>query len=277
MEPTLQPEYRSPIARLGTFLRDFLPEQNLQLLFPLASFLLLLGASHPWYRFPISGVRFDTLANQAQAEQFNRSTNAWAGWEQLGPELLVRFAFFASIVLWTLPLRKAISRFGGWVYLPASLAVIGYPAFLAATAVRRNAALDAFVSSVHLPISVTHSWLRLLGDGLYLTLGGLIVLGVALLLVCQGKVSLPLRFRDPAQVQGPIGTETSRDERDVFSLVIGTRYLGRNKFGCPPSPRYARKAPLVVWKLFGIRVVARSSHCGGVSMDRSSPLSRTGV
>ncbi len=75
--------HRSPPERIAVFLRDFLPEQNRQLLFPLASLLLLLGASHPWYRLPISGVRFDMLANQAQAEQFIRSTNAWAGWEQL--------------------------------------------------------------------------------------------------------------------------------------------------------------------------------------------------
>lgn len=163
---------------------------------------------------------FRTLANQAQAEQFLRSIIAWAGWEQAIPEFLVRFAFLASIVLWTLPVRRAVSRFAAWVYLPAGLAVIGYPAFLAATAGQRNASLGALVGSAHLPISVTHSWLRLLGDGLCLTLTGMAVLGAALLLVHQKNVSLPLRFRD-ARARESTG-EISRDGRDVFTLLIGT-------------------------------------------------------
>src|SRR5260370_41056002 len=56
MESTSIPEYRSPIERLALFIRSFLPAQNLQLLFPLCSFLLLLGSSHLWYQLLLSGV-----------------------------------------------------------------------------------------------------------------------------------------------------------------------------------------------------------------------------
>jgi membrane protease YdiL (CAAX protease family) len=219
MASTGSPGLVWPVARFARFLRDFMPAQTLQLLFPLGSFLLFLGASYPWYRFPISQVSLDTLVNQPQVEDFIRSINAWAGWEQFAPELLVQLAFLASVVLWALPIRRVVSRFAAWVYLPASLAVIGYPVFLAATAGRRNAALDAFVSSAHLSASVTHSWLRLLGDGCYLTLAGMVVFSVALLLARLGSVSLPLRFRDVQTKESTV--EISRDERDVFTLLIG--------------------------------------------------------
>jgi hypothetical protein len=35
-------------GRLRSFLQDFLPTNNLQLLFPLASLVLYVGASYPW-------------------------------------------------------------------------------------------------------------------------------------------------------------------------------------------------------------------------------------
>ena len=225
MEPTLQPEYRSPIARLGTFLRDFLPEQNLQLLFPLGSFLLLLGASHFWYRIQLPGV-FEVLQQRnfqvdPQAfQQFNHSYTVWVLIEEQIAKALTRLAFFTSLMLWCLNFRKVVSKFLLWVFLPAGFALVAFQIFLIVTGHQRNALLDAFTSATQVPLPSTRPWFPSVGDGTYLTAGGLMVLTVVLILVRQRTISLPLRFRNAAQLNASGQAEMHRDGKHVFVLLI---------------------------------------------------------
>ena len=96
----------SPIQRLAHFIRDFLPAQSLQLLFPLGSFLLFLGASRAWYllRLPQEFDAFLRQQNyQIDPNAYQRFTHAYQAWVVIEESIAmaaVRFAFFASLVLW---------------------------------------------------------------------------------------------------------------------------------------------------------------------------------
>ena len=222
MERTGESGYVSPPARLAAFVRAFIPEQLAQLLFPLASFLLLLGASHPWYHLPVAGFKADMVANPAEAARVVRALNLVEGWERAVPRFLAQFGFFASLALWTLPLGNIESKLRRWVGLPVGAALVGYPAFLVLTASQRNASLDAFAKFSSLPVSVSHSWFRSLGHGWYLTLAGLGVLAGCLVLVRRNFISLPVRFRGNTE----LGDRDNSDPgREVFIFVIGTIVL----------------------------------------------------
>jgi membrane protease YdiL (CAAX protease family) len=251
MEPTTQPEYRSPASRLGNFLRDFLPEQNLQLLFPLGSFLLLLGASHFWYRIQLPGVweaarQLHSQVDSDALQQFTRSLTAWVALQEQFARYLVQLAFLASLILWTLPVRKALSRFAVWVFLPVGFALAAFPAYLIATAHRRNAFLDAFVNSLHVA-PLKHSWFPGLGEGFYLTIAGLIVFAFGLFLVRGRTISLPLRFRGAAEVNEPSPEEASHDGRNVFIFVIVTVTLAVVISNSIALPQLLGKNPLRSW------------------------------
>lgn len=222
MEPRDRDGYVSAPARVVAFVRGFLPEQTLQLLFPLASLLLLLGATYPWYHLPITGFRLGTVANSLQAERAVLALRRIGGWPEAVPELLVRFGFFASLVLWTLPVRNIRAKLRLWVGLPAGAALVGYPAFLVLTASQRNASLDDFAKFSHSPVSISHSSFHSLGNGWCLTLAGLAVLVICLILIQRNVLSLPVRFRGNPRL-GDIGSFT--EGRDVFVFVIGTMIL----------------------------------------------------
>ncbi len=209
-------------ARLAAFVRAFIPEQLVQLLFPVASFLLLLGASYPWYHLPVAGFKPDMVANPAEAARVARALNLVEGWEQAVPRFLAQFGFFASLALWTLPLRSIESKLRRWVVLPVGAALAGYPAFLVLTASQRNASLDALAKFSSLPVSVSHSWFRSLGHGWYLTLAGLGVLAGCLFLVRRNFISLPVRFRGDTEL---VDRNNSGPGRDVFVFIIGTIVL----------------------------------------------------
>jgi membrane protease YdiL (CAAX protease family) len=226
MESLSTPGYRSPIERLVVFIHDFLPAQNLQLLFPLGSFLLLLGASHPWYLLRLPGV-FEAVQQQGfqvdsnAFQQFIHSYNVWVVIEGQIAMGLARFACFASLVLWCrLPTRKIVRRFVAWVFLPAGIALAAFPTFLIATTQQRNASFDAFTTAVHVALPATRPWFPPLGEGIYLAVSGLIVLAVGLILVRRRMISLPLRFRDDAEITERRRQETSRSARDIFVFVI---------------------------------------------------------
>lgn len=225
MESVSVPGYRSPIERLVLFIRDFLPAQNLQLLFPLGSFLLLLGASHSWYQLRLPGV-FEALRQQSfkvnpnAFQQFIHSYNVWVVIEEKIALSLAQFASFASLVLWCLSARKIVRRFVAWVFLPAGIALAAFLTFLIATTRQRNAFFDAFTTAAHVELPATRPWFPTLGEGIYLTVSGVIVLAVGLILVRRRMISLPLRFRDAAKITERSRQETSRSARDIFVFVI---------------------------------------------------------
>jgi hypothetical protein len=225
MESTSIPGYRWPIERLALFIRGFLPAQNLRLLFPLGSFLLFLGASHVWYQLRLPRV-FEEMQQQNfpidsnAFQQFNHSYNVWVVIEEQIAMSLVRFACFASLVLWGLAPRKIVSRFVAWVFLPAGLALAAFSTFLIATTRQRNAALDAFITAAHVALPTTRPLFPTLGEGSYLTVNGLIVLAVGLILMRRWMISLPLHFPQDGEITDRRPRETFRSARDIFVFVI---------------------------------------------------------
>ena len=124
------------------------------------------------------------------------------------------------MILWGLPARQIVSKFVKWVFLPAGFALVGFQVLLIATRQQRNAFFDAFTVAANVPVPTMRPWFLTLGEGIYLSLGGLLVLAGALILVRQQKVSLPLRFRRSAQAASAHDAETVRDARDVFVFLI---------------------------------------------------------
>jgi len=216
---------RSPIQRRAHFIRDFLPAQNLQLLFPLGSFLLLLGASRAWYllRLPQEFDAFLRQQNyQIDPDAYQRFTHAYQTWVSIEESIAmaaVRFAFFASLVLWCVSLRKIVSKFVAWVFLPAGLALTIFPMFLIATTRRRNAFVDAWIAAAHVPPPTVRPWFPTLNLGFNLAVSGLMVLAAGLILVRRGTISLPLRFR-ATEIAEARPEETSSIARDVSTFVI---------------------------------------------------------
>ena len=217
---------RSPIQRLAHFIRDFLPAQNLQLLFPLGSFLLLLGISHTWYLLRLPQ-EFEAVLRQQNYQvdpnAYQRFTHAYQAWvlaEESIAMAAVRFAFFASLVLWWVFLRKIASKFVAWVFLPAGLALTIFPMFLIATTGRRNAFVDAWIAAAHVSPPRSRPWFPTFNVGFYLAISGLIVLAAGLILVRRGTISLPLRFRAVSEIAEACPEETSSIARDVSTFVI---------------------------------------------------------
>ena len=103
VESRASSDYVSPPRRLAAFLRDFLPEQKLQLLFPLGSLLLLVGASHWWFELELPHIT-EPFGSQMSADWglMNRLTHSivvWVSVEEQITHVLVRFGFLASLVL----------------------------------------------------------------------------------------------------------------------------------------------------------------------------------
>jgi membrane protease YdiL (CAAX protease family) len=217
---------RSPIQRLANFIRDFLPAQNLQLLFPLSSFLLLLGASHAWYLLRLPQ-EFDAVLRQQNYqvdpnayERFTHAYQAWVVVEESIAMAAVRFASFASLVLWCVSLRKIASKFMAWVFLPAALALMGFLTFLIVTSGTRNAIVDTWIAAAQVSPPTSRPWFPALNVGFYLAISGLIVLAAGLILVRRGAIALPLRFRAVTAIAEARPEKTSSIARDVSTFVI---------------------------------------------------------
>lgn len=226
-ESASTPEYHSPVARIARFVRDFLPAQYLQLLFPLGSVLLLIGASSGWYRLNLPGVfeamqQWRSLIDPNTFARFTHYITDWVSIEEQIARVFAVFASIASLVLWCLSLRDVIRKFIVWVFLPAGFALVAFQAFLLATTRQRDAAFNAITIAAHVPLPATRPWFPTLGEGIFFTLSGLIVFAVALQLVRRQIVSLPLRFRDTADEKGPSLQESSRSSKDIFAFMIGT-------------------------------------------------------
>jgi hypothetical protein len=205
MVPTASSDYNSPPARVAAFLRDFLPEQNLQLLFPLGSFLLLLGNRHLWFGLDWRGItdRFhpEFGIDHRLLEQLMHSIAMWVSLEEQLAHVFVQFGFLASMLLWVLAVRRPLRKFLYFVLLPVAAAFVGYQTYLIVTANYRNALLDAFLRAANLLVPASRSWLPSPSYGFHLTLAGEGLLVFALVLVRQRKMSLPLHFRGVVGMQ----------------------------------------------------------------------------
>src|SRR5258705_7230227 len=152
------------LGRLRSFLEDFLPESGLQLLFPLASFLLYVGASYPWLppRHVLSNLQYQ---HQDGTLWFDISTRLLA-LRYYAILYAVRFSFLGSVALWCLPARNLCRRFASWVLLPSGLGVIW---FIAVVLLSRPQPTSLLEPRAQIPFGR----LLQLGTGFYVTLLGI--------------------------------------------------------------------------------------------------------
>jgi hypothetical protein len=124
MDEPGSPPRQSPLWRIGFFLRDLLPENNLQWLFPLASLLLLVG----WdYRRVASNPRSSPRILYAALI--------------LGVAL--RIAYTASFVLWSVRVRNPLRKFFWWVLLLVILESLCAPLILTSAFIVHVSALES--------------------------------------------------------------------------------------------------------------------------------------
>lgn len=228
---------RSPVWRIGFFLRDFLPENNLQLLFPLGTFLLLLGWEY-WEWFP---------------PRYSRAFTIIAG---SIVRLAVRFAYTASVVLWCAAVRKPIRKFFWWVLLPIVSGVLSATVLFLTWRDSTVSFLEPELEVVLRHVRSLPSLLARPGMGAYLTLLGLAVLAVSLWAVRTARMSLPLRFQkvvgqanDSSSLSQPFFTVV------IVSLVLVTLFEFLAGYAIAISPpdrlplifRWPRQLPACEW------------------------------
>lgn len=215
-------DFRTLRARFTAFVSDFLPESNLQLLFPLASFILFVGASSSW--LPPSHTLYRPELQQAETDL--GWTDLWFNLSSVA--LVLRYyvailaghlAFFASIVLWCLPVRNAARKFAVWVFLPLGLALV-YFLFLVLIGRSETPSVLASPSQIIVEqLRVFPRRLAHLGIGFYVTLLGATLLAICVRAFSVGKISLPLRFRGQAPGLG-VEPDNGLGRRIFFVLAL---------------------------------------------------------
>jgi membrane protease YdiL (CAAX protease family) len=214
--------FRSVIARVSAFVEDLLPENLLQLLFALGTFLLFLGSWRPWLP------PHHTLAYpEWQADKSDLWFDSSSRITMLGYALSlfsVSLAALASIALWSLRVKEPIRKFRRWVIAPAGLGVAIFAGIVLF-------AKDPRISILEPQIQVAQNLLRRfpgrmesLGTGYYLTLAGLATICGALWGFSAGHIPLPIRFRNQL-ASAADRDRASQTGKNVLALVIATCLL----------------------------------------------------
>jgi membrane protease YdiL (CAAX protease family) len=207
------------LGRLRLFLQDFLPANNLQLLLPLASLVIYVGASFPWLP---PGHVLSSLQYQHQDGTL---------WFDISTRLLrlryyailyaVHFSFLGSLALWCLPVRNLWRKFAAWVLVPGGLAVTWFIAVVLESRAPPLSLLEPPGQILHDDLRPFLERLHQLGTGFYITLLGMALCAVALRVAAVRGVPLPIRFRETANHP----QRSAREEIDVrrlFVLVVFT-------------------------------------------------------
>jgi hypothetical protein len=180
-----------PLWRIGFFLRDLFPENNLQWLFPLASLLLLIGWDY-WrvLSSPRSSPRI------LYAAMFLR--------------VVLQIAYTASFILWSVRVRNPLRSFVWWVLLPVILESLCAPLILTSAFVVHVSALESPLQIARDQVLSAPVPIRFLGLPFYGPLAGIAVFAGSLWALRRGRVQLPVRFRgsgaapaDPENASAP--------------------------------------------------------------------------
>ena len=184
------------LGRLYSFLQDFLPENNLQLLFPLASLLLYVGASYPWLppRHVLSNLQYQ---HQDGSLWFDVSTR-FLVLRYYAILYMAQLSFLGSVALWCLPARNLWRKFGAWVLLPGGLAVMWFIAIVLVSRPQLRSLLESPGQVLQDDLRHFLGHLLQLGTGFYITLLGMALCGVALRVAAIRGVPLPVEFRKAA-------------------------------------------------------------------------------
>jgi membrane protease YdiL (CAAX protease family) len=202
------------LGRLRSFLQDFLPANNLQLLLPLASLVLYVGASFPWLP---PGHVLSSLQYQHQDGTlwFDISTR-FLRLRYYAILYAVRFSFLGSLALWCLPVRNFWWKFTAWVLVPGGLAVTWFTAVVLMSRPQPLSLLESPGQILHDDLRPFLGRLLQLGTGFYITLLGMALCAVALRVVAVRGVPLPIRFRETAHHP----QRSAREEIDVRRLFV---------------------------------------------------------
>jgi membrane protease YdiL (CAAX protease family) len=207
------------LGRLRSFLQDFLPANNVQLLFLLASLMLYVGASYPWLppRHVLSSPQYQ---HQDGTLWFDISTRI----------LMLRYyailnavhlSFLGSLALWLLPVRNLWGKLTAWVLLPGGLAVTWFTAIVLVSRPQPSSLLESPGQILQADLRPILGRLFQLGTGFYITLLGMALCAVALRVAAVRSVPLPIQFQESANhTQG-----SAREEIVVprlFVLVVVT-------------------------------------------------------
>jgi membrane protease YdiL (CAAX protease family) len=207
------------LGRLRSFLQDFLPANNLQLLFLLASLMLYVGASYPWLppRHVLSSPQYQ---HQDGTLWFDISTRILM-LRYYAILYAVHFSFLGSLALWFLPVRNLWGKLTAWVLLPGGLAVTWFTAIVLVSRPQPSSLLESPGQILQADLRPILGRLFQLGTGFYITLLGMALCAVALRVAAVRSVPLPIQFRESANhTQG-----SAREEIIVprlFVLVVVT-------------------------------------------------------
>ena len=209
--------------RLRSFLRDFLPPNNLQLLFPLASLVLYVGASYPWLP-PGHVLSSPQYQHQDGTLWFDISTR-FLMLRYYAILFAAHFSFLGSVALWCLPVRNAWRKFTTWVLLPGGLAVTGFTAIVLVSRPQPLSLLESPGQILHDDLRPFLGRLLQLGTGFYIILLGMALCAVALRIAAVRAVPLPIQFRETANHPQRSASE-GIDVPRLFVLVVFTAVVG---------------------------------------------------
>lgn len=211
--------FLASFRRLSAFLRDFLPEQNLQLLFPFASLVLFVGGSSPW--LPPGHVLSDPqFQHQDATLWFDISTRL---------HLLryyaildaVSFSFLGSVALWCLPVEKLWKKFATWVLLPSGIAITSFLVVVLLYQAQPPSVLESADHALQSDLLAFPNRVLHLGIGFYVTLLGISLYAGALWIARARRVPLPVRFAEAPIRRGDSG-QASEFGRQIFIVLIAT-------------------------------------------------------
>src|ERR1700691_3731033 len=206
-------------GRLRSFLQDFLPANNLQLLFPLASLVLYVGASYPW--LPPGHVLSDSQYQHQDGTLWFDISTRFLMLRYYAILFAAHFSFLGSLALWCLPVRNLWGKFTAWVLLPGGLAVAWLTAIVLVSRPKPLSLLESPGQILQDDLRPFLARLLQLGTGFYITLLGMALCAVALRVAAVRGVPLPIHFRESAnRPQGSVSEEI--DVSRLFVLVIAT-------------------------------------------------------
>ena len=210
------------LVRLRSFLQDFLPANNLQTLFPLASLMLCVGASDPW--LPPRQVLFNVQYQHQDGTLWFEVSTRFLLLRYYAILYAVQFGFLGSLALWCLPVRNLWRKFTGWMLLPGGLAVTWFTVIVLLSRPQPPSILESSGQILQDDLHPFLGRLLQLGTGFYITLLGMALCAVALRVAAIRSVPLPIRFRGSARPPQWAAKDEKAAPR-LFVLIVVTKLV----------------------------------------------------
>lgn len=205
--------FLASFRRLSALVRDFLPEKDLQLLFPFASLVLFVGGSSPWLLQRQDGTLWFDLSTRLHLLRYYAILDA------------VSFSFLGSVALWCLRVERLWKKFAIWVLLPSGIGVTSFLAIVLSYQVQAPSVLESADHALHSTLLAFPDRALHLGIGFYITLLGISLYAGVLWIAHACRVPLPVRFAEAPIRRGDPG-QVSELGRQVFVMLIAATAIG---------------------------------------------------